>query len=318
MAEPRILFLADAAPDYVADGLFHGLRRLLGDAVVDVPRRWPMYEGVDPTLLYGRGFGLYGLLPELDIDRRDVFGRSWDLVVSAVLWRDWNSWVKAWGAFGPRVRHAVVDGADWRWVYPYGPIWLRPDRWFLPRAHRRATYFKREWSLRSMIAAARHIRLEPLAISYPREKMLDAVPEKTQDFQSHIVDLEVGEKLGRRLAHDRARIFDTESMYLGDLRASRFGVTTKRGGWDALRHLEIAGAAAIPCFRHLEDKPATCAPHGLLAGKNCISYRNADDLFKRVESLSQPQREGLAVGALAWAHENSTERRAESFLERTF
>jgi hypothetical protein len=142
------------------------------------------------------------------------------------------------------------------------------------------------------------------------------LPQKTQDFQSHIVDLQVGEKLGRRLPNAKARIFDTESMYLRDLRASRFGVTTKRGGWDALRHLEIAGAGAVPCFRRLETKPSTCAPHGLLPGQNCISYRNADDLFRRVERLSSGETEALAARALAWAHNNSTVRRAESFLER--
>jgi hypothetical protein len=142
------------------------------------------------------------------------------------------------------------------------------------------------------------------------------VPRKTQEFQSHIVDLDVGGKLGRRLPNDKARIFATEPMYLGDLRASRFGVTKKRGGWDALRHLEIAGAAAIPCFRRLDNKPSTCAPHGLIAGKNCISYRDAYDLFRKVECLSEVEREALAAGALTWAHNNSTEQRAESFLER--
>ena len=312
---PRILFLADPSPDYVADGVFHGLRRLFGDAVVDFPKRWPMYEGVDRSQLYGRGFGLYGLLPDIEVDREDVFSRSWDLVVSAVLWRDWASWDRAWKAFGPRVRHAVIDGADWRWIYPYGPIWLRPDRWRVLRAHTRATYFKREWSRRALIAAGRRIELHPLAISYPREKMLDVVPEKTQDFQSHVVDLEVGERLGRRLEHDRVLIFHDEAEYLGDLRASRFGVTTKRGGWDALRHLEIAGAGAVPCFRRLEDKPATCAPHGLIPGENCLSYRDADDLLRRVGELDEAERRRLAGGALRWAHANATEERAKLFLQ---
>lgn len=316
MNDPQILFLADPSPDYVGDGLFHGLRRLLGPAVVDFPKREPMYEGTHLAKLYGRGFGLYGLLPDIDVDRRNVFGRSWDLVVTAVLWRDYGYWQQAWKVFGPRVRHAVVDGSDWPWIYPYGPIWLRPDRWYLPRAHRRATYFKREWTRCSMLATGRHIRLEPLAISYPAEKMLSEVPEKSQDFQSHIVDLEVGERLGRKLAHERAYTFEHESEYLTDLRASRFGVTTKRAGWDALRHLEIAAAGAVPCFRRLEDKPPTCAPHGLVDGKNCVSYLDADDLFRRVGTISEDQRRRLAQGALAWAHENTTEQRAESFLRR--
>jgi len=41
----------------------------------------------------------------------------------------------------------------------------------------------------------------------------------------------------------------------------------KRGGWDCLRHYEIAAAGAVPCVRQLEGKPSSCAPHGLQAGE---------------------------------------------------
>lgn len=316
MSDPRILFLADAAPDYVADSLFHGLRRLLGPSVVDWPKREPMYEDADLSAQYGRGFGPYGLLVDVPVDRERVFEQEWDLVVSAVIWRDWHWWEQAWRAFGPRVRHAAVDGGDLPWIYPYGPTWWRPSRWFVPRAHRRATYFKREYGKISMLAAARHIQVEPIAISYPAEKIVDAIPTKTQDFQSHVVDLEVGERLGRRLAHGRVHIFESESEYIADLRASRFGVTIKRAGWDAQRHLEIAAAGAVPCYRRLEDKPATCAPHGLVDGENCLSYRTADDLLRRVGAVTDDQRYQLAQGAVHWARANSTESRARQFLER--
>jgi hypothetical protein len=312
----RILFLADPAPDYVADGLLHGLRSLLGPSVVDWPKREPMYVGADLRRQYGRGFGIYGLLPDEPVDRSDVFGRPWDLVVSAVMWRDWHWWRDAWAAFGPRVRHAVVDGGDLHWIYPYGPAWWRPGRWFLPRAHTRATYFKREWGPLSTVAAARHIDLQPIAISYPAQKVLAGVPHKSQDFPAHIVDLEVGARLGRRLKHDRVYVFERESEYLADLRASRFGVTTKRAGWDALRHLEIAAAGAVPCFRRLDEKPATCAPHGLVDGENCLSYHDADHLLEQVAGVSDDERERLARGALAWARANTTERCATRFLER--
>jgi hypothetical protein len=316
MSGERILFLADPEPDYVADGLFHGLRSLLGASVVDWPKREPMYEHVDTARLYGRGFGCYGLLPDIPVDREAVFAREWDLVISAVMWRDWPWWGRAWREFGSRVTHAVVDGGDLPWMYPYGPTWWRPWRWFVPRAHTRATYFKREWGRITMLAAARRVSLEPIAIAYPAEKMMSNVPTKTQDFATHIVDLEVGQRLGRALAHARVHVFENESDYLADLRASRFGVTTKRAGWDALRHLEIAGAGTVPCFRRLDEKPQTCAPHGLIDGENCLSYRDADELMRRVAGVADEERARLAQGALAWAHANTTEQRARSFLER--
>lgn len=316
MSGPRILFLADPEPDYVADGLFHGLRSVLGAAVVDWPKREPMYENVDPRRLYGRGFGCYGLLPDISIDREGVFDQEWDLVISAVMWRDWRYWGRAWREFGSRVRHAVVDGGDTPWIYPYGPTWWRPGRWAVPRVRARATYFKREWARITILVGGRRVHLEPIAIAYPAEKMTSILPLKTQDFATHIVDLEVGQRLGRPLAHDRQHLFDNESDYLSDLRASRFGVTTKRAGWDALRHLEIAGAGAVPCFRRLDDKPKMCAPHGLVDGENCLSYRDADDLMRRIDGVRDEEWERLAQGALDWAHVNTTEQRARCFLAR--
>lgn len=316
MTAPRVLFLGGPSPDYVADSLFHGLRTRLGDRVVDWPKRAPMYAGADPAYIYGRGFGCYGLLPDIPVDREAVFERDWDLVVSAVIWRDWGCWSRAWRAYGSRVRHAVIDGGDLPWVYPYGPTWWRPSRWFVPRAHTRAMYFKREWGRITMVAACRKVPLEPIAIAYPVDKIVSTPQTKTQDFATHVVDLEVGERLGRKLEHDRVHIFQHEAEYLADLRASRFGVTTKRAGWDALRHLEIAGAGAIPCFRDLNRKPETCAPHGLIDGRNCLSYRNADDLMRRVGQLSDDGRACLADAAVAWARANSTEQRALSFLDR--
>ena len=79
--------------------------------------------------------------------------------------------------------------------------------------------------------------------------------------------------------------FASEQAYYEDLAASRFAVTTKRGGWDCLRHYEIAASGALPCVRLLDTKPATCAPHGLKPGVNCISYKNWPDLQKQLDAL---------------------------------
>ena len=107
--------------------------------------------------------------------------------------------------------------------------------------------------------------------------------------------------------------FDTELDRTGDLRASRFGITTKRAGWDCLRHYEIAANGAVPCFRALHRKPATNAPHGLDTS-NAISYRSWRDLRRQVEALSDERYRELQRGALRWAHANSTRERASGFL----
>jgi hypothetical protein len=108
-------------------------------------------------------------------------------------------------------------------------------------------------------------------------------------------------------------VFDTEADYYADLRRSRFGVTTKREGWDAMRHYEIAANGCVPCFRDLDRKPAASAPHGL-DETNSIAYRDHDDLMAALEGISDDRYTELQAGALAWARANTTRRRAEEFL----
>ena len=41
---PRVLFLSPRREEYLADSVFHGLRSLLGDRVVDYPKHEIMYS----------------------------------------------------------------------------------------------------------------------------------------------------------------------------------------------------------------------------------------------------------------------------------
>ena len=91
-------------------------------------------------------------------------------------------------------------------------------------------------------------------------------------------------------------------------------MTVKRAGWDALRHYEIAANGAVPCFRELDRKPATCAPHGV-DRTNCVVYRDAGDLLRQVAAMGDDRYAELQAGALAWARANTTVRRAQEILD---
>ncbi len=152
--------------------------------------------------------------------------------------------------------------------------------------------------------------LRPISFAIPAEHVVDTIPEKTQQFPTHVVDPEVAERLGAQTTY----AFEDEAEYFADLRRSRFGVTTKRAGWDCMRHYELAASGTIPCFRRLDKKPKSCAPHGLVPGENCISYRDADDLMRQVEALGEREQLQLAEGAIAWARANTTVERAKQLL----
>jgi hypothetical protein len=325
---PRVLFLTSNTEDYLSDSLFHGLRTLLGANVVDFPKNEISYKGY-PRLreIYGHGFTLYGLLDDIELDRTLVLDQAragdFDLIVFGDIWRYFGSFVELLPTLKGR-RVAFLDGADYPAPYPYSSsYWRVPQWWFLPRAHRRGTYFKRELTpataqrrsfmllpeaLAERLPFAR--RLRPIAFSIPEEKIVGEPPQKRKQFNAHVVDLEVAERIGASAGY----AFDDEGEYYSDLQASRFGVTTKRTGWDALRHYELAANGCVPCFRDLVRKPPRCAPHGLEPGVNCLNYADADDLVRRVEAVGDEEYRALQAGALAWARANSTRQRAAQFL----
>jgi hypothetical protein len=326
---PRILFLAPDQEDYLADSLFHGLRQVLGARVIDAPRRDPLYSDYPTDLRrqrYGRGFTLYGLLDEVPVDRVSIALRiergDFDLVVFGDIQNCYGRWVELLHAVRG-TRAAVLDGGDYPAMYPFGRRWWREPRWWLlPRAHRRAMYFKREltpetrWFRSFMLmplALARRLGppggLRPIAFSIPEEKIVSAPTEKSTLLATQVVDPEVAERTG----HPTSAPFAEEEEYYADLQAARFGVTTKRAGWDCMRHYELAANACVPCFRDLAAKPVTCAPHGLHDG-NCVPYKDAADLFAKLDRIDDAAYARLQAGALQWARKNSTRTRAVQFL----
>jgi hypothetical protein len=328
---PRVLFLSPPCEDYMADSLLHGLRTLLGPGVVDHPKHEIVYSSYPPekrARLYGRGFTLYGKLDDVPVERDRALERAvegeFDLVVFSDIWRGFGLFTSLAHQLPARTRVAVVDGTDRAEIYPYAGEWWRvPSWWFLPRAHVRYPYFKREitadtaffrWYLvvprllAGLLPVPKNVR--PIAFSIPEELVVAEPPPKRKDLASHVVDPEVARRLP---AGTTSYAFATEDEYYEDLRRSRYGITTKRAGWDAMRHYEIAANGCVPCFRGLDDKPRLCPPYGLHRG-NSVSYRDYDDLMGKLAAIGEERYAELQQGALRWARENSTRARAAAFL----
>ena len=283
------MFLTESREDYLADSLLHGFITL-GLEVVDYPRKQVLYAGnqdcpVAPELaVRGQGFTLYGLLGDRPVDRTFVIQRleaGWfDFVVIGQIWRQWGQLLDL-APLLQTVPVVLLDGDDDTRLFHRSGTRLRRYGWQpFPIRSGRCLYLKREWQGDS--CRSRRCRVLPVSFSIPSEKIRSVDPAaKTQRLASHCVDPDVAQACGLHTSY----AFDSEQAYYDDLAASRFAVTTKRGGWDCLRHYEIAAAGAVPCVRDLSAKPATCAPHGLLAGVNCVSYENWPDLQKQMDAL---------------------------------
>ena len=334
----KVLFLHQNQPDYLAESLFHGLRTVLGSDCIDAPRYDSLYAPLTDSLkskMRGHGFTLYGLLEDIPklSDQRFFWRKDlahYDLIVIGNIWEQWQ---QVWN-LAPHIapeKMVVLDGYDSPSFFPYTLSGLKNQPWSYFAPVSRFKYFKRELIgeghsygvsnrlpriLRKWIPLPKNAR--PIAFSIPEQKIKRVVPaSKTKDFPIHIVDQEVAEQLPHAFfsATGSDKLFFTdEADYIDDLTKSRFGITTKRAGWDCLRHYELAANGCVLCFRDLDKKPATCAPYGL-DESNCIIYRDSKELKDRIASMTDEEYSALQEQTYKWIDSNTTANRARQFLD---
>lgn len=320
----KILCITSSEEDYLGDSILIGLRNLLGADCVDYPRKDILYRTCPDSArkrVRGNGFTLYdGCLEDFEIDRSHIVqrirNREFDLILFSSIWRQYGLFAQLLPWFGDTAV-AVLDGEDTDQVYPAAGLWWRrPYYWFLPRAHSRYPYFKREWTENSRFSTFHrlvpksfrsplpfHSSLRPISFGIPACKVVPEIPAKTKQMVTHVVDPEVAKHFtGSNVSY----AFADEAAYYRDLQTSIFGVTTKRSGWDCLRHYELAANACIPCFKNLSAKPATCAPHGLDAG-NCLQYQTPEELIQKMNGLQPNQIHTLQQNILTWARQHTCE-----------
>ncbi|MDJ1185077.1 hypothetical protein [Roseofilum casamattae] len=335
----NVLFLHANQPDYLAESLFHGLRQLLGEQCVDFPRYDSMYFPV-PEGIRGRqrgyGFSLYGLLDDIESVKEERFyWRSefilpkYDLVVIADIWTMAGLAYDLSSVLDPK-KMVILDGVDFPAFFPYANIKenliKQPLSFLMARSLDKYKYFKRElygglynygldkYAPRSLVDRWKTLPKNriPISFSIPKEKIwYGEIDCKTKDFPAHIVDSEVSSHVSDTSEH---YLFTQEEEYYQDLRASRFGVTTKRAGWDCLRHYELAAQGCVLCFRDLDRKPDSCAPHGL-DKTNSIIYHNYSELEQKIADLTPDDYANLRKKTYQWVERNTTIARAKDFLD---
>jgi hypothetical protein len=326
----KILYITSDTSDYQSDSLFHGLRTLYGDNVVDYPKSEKMYKLSNENLsnLHGKGFTCYALLDDIFVDRLNIFEKVkqnyFDLIIFSSIHRQFGFFVQfyPWLNFNNTV---IVDGEDTPSFYKFcGNFWRQPSWFFLPKAHSKFLYFKRELNQESLdylyylllpkwflkfLQYPQFVR--KINFSIPEEKITKSLKTKTKLFARHIVDHDVSKHISNSAT---SYVFDNENDYYNDLQISQFSVTTKRAGWDCIRHYEIAANGAVMCFKDLELKEISCAPHGLNR-TNCIIYSNYDDLILKINNLSQQEYTELQTNSLKWVQENTTKNIASNFMK---
>lgn len=223
----KFLFISDPwYPDYMSDAIFHGIRSILNENLIDAKKINFMYKDY-PNLksLYGRGFTLYGKLENLEIDRENIEEKIKNRYFKGIIYGSCLRKLEYLGIVKENYKKEEVifiDGED-QPVINYDLI-------------NYGLYFKRE--LQKEIEG-----VHPIQFAIPEESIIKYKPEKVQYF---------GTVIPYNL---KTYVFNSEENYYEDYARSYFGMTCKKQGWDCLRHYEIMMNYCFPYFKDLESCP---------------------------------------------------------------
>jgi hypothetical protein len=322
----NILYFTSPGCDNLEDAYLHGLRGLFGAAVVDYPKKDVMYRGWSarpPTEMYGRLFTLWRTLDDVPIDRTDIDQKLradfFDLIIFGSIHRTQPFFQFYESMLNPK-KTILLDGEDDSGIYAAA---ARKFVYFKRELSAKASYYYNHKLVPKFLYERRtfHPNILPISFAIPKEKLTTGISraDKTSLFPAHIVDeeLRTHDDVARYAKNDSsvALIFDDETDYYQNLQHSKFGITTKRGGWDCLRHYEIAANGAVMCFRDLDKKYRLCAPHGLNS-ENCILYSSADDLLRLVNTMLDGDYDNFLTKGYEWIATQTTETKAADMIHR--
>ena len=316
-----ILFLTNPEEDYLSDSILHGLRKIYGSNVIDYPKCEPLYDNCNDRIfknVRGNGFTLYKTLPDIEIDRYHIFEKIknnyFEYIFFGNIQRSYYYFIEILPYLNPK-KTILLDGEDTTSIAPYsGKWWRNINSLLINKAHKNFYYFKREWTPETFNYRNyklipkyfsnflyKNLKIYKISFSIPSEKIITNKIVKTKLFTNHIVDEEAALFLNAKNSY----CYDDEIDYYNDLQISKFGITTKRAGWDCLRHYEMAANGCVLCFKNLNNKPDYCAPHGL-SNINSIIYNNINELIYKINSLSEEDYESLSRESLKWAYTKTT------------
>jgi hypothetical protein len=219
--------------DYMVDCLFHGFRSLLGSDCIDYHKMPQWYDTINKAELYGNGFTIFGLCPDIEIDRDDLDHKIesgyFDQIIVAIhnnRYRNQENIEVIKQLIGPKNNVIKVICGN--------------DRDFIDtQISAIVPFFKRE-------LYQFHNNVYPINFCVPKEKIVTSIPIKTKNISDEKPNNQG--KQGWKIKN--------EEEYYQKYRESIFALTHKKCGWDCMRHYEILMNGCIPLFTGIKRCPA--------------------------------------------------------------
>ena len=272
----KILFITTKSQknqgDYLELSILHGLKVLLGENLIEIPKKNILYgdfSQVGKQELHGRGFTLLNDKFEDTVDRGDLENIDFVIYGSGHAYGE-DYYLEEYDSLA-KYNSWIIDGHDL-----YGKAEkMRRYRGEYVIDNQFEYSFKRE-----LIFEKEHVY--PTGFGIPESVIKEVnLSKKIKLFQKtapmHALFKKQSDLGGTRNHH----IFANENDYFEDISTSWFGITSKKGGWDTLRHYEIIAAGTLLLFRDYDKKPKLCSPQDL----PCFSYSTKKELTSLIDRL---------------------------------
>ncbi len=335
----NVLFLTYPYPNYVPDLLLHGLRKLLGPAVVDYPRKDSLYRGE-----------IFGVAPEdqlisrlfppedTAIDREDIAGKIEkgffryivcdSRLVAETVATDGDRALMRFGGirsiplFQDETRPlprglALIDGNDYPFPIPPGPyvvcrretdgtdgtvplpMALPEEIWQWIHAYRREP---KAYSV-GFLGSNR-----PFFHGEDRSGLMEAIAARYPDSllgMSAIPTADTPSPSGRMGRDD----------YYRGLQQCRVVLSLRGEGYDTFRFWENAACSAV----HVAQRMPLYIPDDFEHGRSILRFSDADEMIRLIDMVLDGSIRGewiVQESHRRLARYHTTERRAAYFLDR--
>jgi len=232
--------------DYQSDMVFHGLVKKLGTDVHTYHNLWWHHKKAkeenehDFSKIWGKGFTIYGLLEEGEYQTLEMNERhsNYDAIVLPIHWTHTRqhryiiTLLKNLLSNGYEKKQLiVVDGWDRDFIHP--------------EISKNCTYYKREMTDEQEEYA------KPISFAFPEEKIRPIDDSKREIPFAPLIPVNQSIDPSYMSTYQ----YDTEQDYYDMYQTAYFSYTSKKGGWDTLRHYEIIANGSIPFFVDIEHCP---------------------------------------------------------------
>jgi hypothetical protein len=293
----KILYITNGGyPDYLSDCILHGLYQLLGSDLTHVGIGGIcqyMYADLIPKNnlihLYGRGFTVYGTLPNYINDNSDIEqkikNKYFDYIIYGSISRDKSYTDLVTSNYTPD-KIAFIDGED---VTSIEYLVDKPEFKNNIEYFNSILYFKRE------LINKNRKNILPISFSIPKEKILVNTDNVCKIRKNSLA------KPNHPGVPNSGYIYTEEGEYYKDYQDSYYGLTYRKAGWDCMRHYEILGNFCVPHFTDIDKLPPnimTNFPKDIIKRTNILydtDKHESDEYFELLNYLFNYTKEKLTT-----------------------